>query len=451
MKIDELRSKVIENSDAIAKIVDGSDELTDEHQEQIDALDVENDKLEKQIVTLEKAEKQAAMGKRMANRPAVKLDPQVPTDTIGVPNIANAPAVIPAQAKRYGNLKAFGNSPETAYQFGQWFRAINGIQKANDYCNTHGIPVVQDVHEGQNNTSGGYLVPPQFDNRIIELVLQYGAFRRNAQIVNMTSDTTLRPRRTSGLTAYWVEESSAGTESTKGWDQVSLVAKNMRVLTRISNELSEDAIINVADDLAVEIGRAFALAEDTAGFSGTGAAATAGIVGVRQRLTDVYATAGLGVIASAGNWGATTNGNMNAVMGALPGFAWTSPKWYCNPAFFHNVMARLAYAAGGNTTLTTAGGMVTAFMGYPVEFVNALPATTGVQLSCLFGDLSMAAMMGDRSQISLASSDVATIDGQSMFERAQIGIRGNQRVDINVHSVGDASVAGPIIALYNNA
>jgi HK97 family phage major capsid protein len=452
MKLEVLKQKFIENSEAITKIVDSSEDMTEDQQKQIASLDADNAKIGKQIEALETAEKQTAMAQKMSKRPAPKLDPLVTTSLVGEPPKQNADEFkVPAEARRYGQLKAFKNDAASAFKFGQWFRAINGIGKAQDFCSNNGIPMISDVHSGGSNTAGGYLVPPQFDNQIIELVLEYGAFRRNAQVVNMTSDTAYRPRRTSGLTAYWTAESTAGTESTKGWDQVSLVAKNLRVLTRISNELAEDAIISVADDLAVEIARAFALAEDTAGFSGTGAAATGGIVGVRQRLTDVYANAGLGVLAAAGNWAATTLANMNTVMGALPGFAWTAPKWYCNPAFFHGVMARLAYASGGNSTLDIGGKMAPAFMGYPVEFVNALPATTGAQISCLFGDLAMAAMMGDRRQISIASSDSATIGGESVFERAQLAIRGNQRIDINVHSVGDATTAGPIVGLYNNA
>ncbi len=453
MNLEELKKKLIANAEAMQKIVsESSDSLSDEQQTQFDRLTAENAKLEQQIKNIEAAQIAEATAKKMANRPAPKLDPMVTPSAVGdVPAVQAEDFKVPATAKRHGRLVAFKDDEKLAYQFGQWFRAINGISKAAEFCNNHGLPVITDVHSEGTNTSGGYLVPPQFDNRIIELVLEYGAFRRNAQVVPMTSDTTYRPRRTSGLTAYWVGESTAGTESTKGWDQVSLVAKNMRVLTRVSNELAEDAIISVADDLAVEIARAFALAEDTAGFSGTGAAATGGIVGVRQRLTDVWTTSSPGVNSTATNWAGTTLAHHNTVMAGLPAFAWTSPKWYCNPAYYQNVMARLMYAAGGNNTTTIAGKVVPAFMGYPVEFVNALPATTGAQISALFGDLAMAAMMGDRSQITLASSDSATVGGESVFERNQLAIRGNQRVDINVHSVGDGTNAGPIVAIYHTS
>lgn len=450
MKLDNLIQKFKENSDAITKIVDEHEELTDDQQEQVDKLSAENDKLNKQIEACQKAEKQAAEASRLVNMPAVKLDPQVPpSDVIGAPDLNTFK--IPAQAKRHGQLKAFKGDAESAYRFGQWFKAVNGSVKASEFCNNHGIPVVRDVQVGEDNTRGGYLVPVQFDNRIIEMVLEYGAFRRNAEVVAMSGDTLERPRSTSGLTASWTAESSVIDEDDKTWDQVTLTAKKLGVIARISNELSEDAIINVADNLAVEMARAFALAEDTAGFSGTGAAATGGIVGVRQRLSNVYGNSGLGVLDTGQAWAGTTLAHHNGAMALLPAFAWSGPRWYCNPAYFHAVMSRLAYAAGGNTTLTIGGQMVPAFLGYPVEFVNALPASTGDQFSALFGDLSMAAMLGDRRQTTIAVSDSASVGGQSVFERDQIAIRATQRIDINVHSVGDGTLAGPVIAIRNNA
>ena len=48
-------------------------------------------------------------------------------------------------------------------------------------------------------------------------------------------------------------EGGAGTESSMSWDQVRLTAKKWMVLTKYSNELNEDAVLNIGDDLAFEI------------------------------------------------------------------------------------------------------------------------------------------------------------------------------------------------------
>jgi HK97 family phage major capsid protein len=87
------------------------------------------------------------------------------------------------------------------------------------------------------------------------------------------------------------------------------------------------------------------------------------------------------------------------------------------------------------------------FFGYPVEFTQAMPRTTGAQISLLFGDLSMAAYFGDRRQTSIAFSDSAL----NAFEQDEIAVRGTERFDINVANVGDTTDAGPIVGLYTTS
>ena len=69
------------------------------------------------------------------------------------------------------------------------------------------------------------------------------------------------------------------------------------------------------------------------------------------------------------------------------------------------------------------------------------------QICVLFGDLTKAASFGDRRQMSLAMSNSAYIGSTSMFETDQMAVRGIERFDINVHDVGSATVAGPIVGL----
>ncbi len=62
----------------------------------------------------------------------------------------------------------------------------------------------------------------------------------------------------------------------------------------------------------------------------------------------------------------------------------------------------------------------------------------------LFGDMRRAAVFGDRRQLTLAISEHAN------FATDELTFRATERVDINVHDVGDASVAGPIVGLIGN-
>src|SRR5204863_1897201 len=138
---------------------------------------------------------------------------------------------------RFGKLQSFigENGAERAYRFGQFVLACRGIKSAIDFCAKEGI--TRAMSEGVNE-SGGFLVPEEFGNDLIDLREQYGVFRREAKMVAMASDVRSDPRRDSGLTAYFEGEGDAGTTSDMGWGRVSLTAKKLMVLARYSTEVN---------------------------------------------------------------------------------------------------------------------------------------------------------------------------------------------------------------------
>jgi HK97 family phage major capsid protein len=440
-------------SDEMKQLVESTADagMTEEQKAKFETLSKESDELIGKISRTEKAVKAEAEKERFVSAP-IKVSPIV-ADQPTTESRKDAEFKIPASVRRGGQLKAFKNDERLAFSFGQWLRAANGVQSAKDWCNDNGVMLA--VSNETTNTQGGYIVPQQFDNALVDLRLQYGVFRRNARVRQMTSDTLYVPRRTGGLTAYWTSESGSITESTKAWDQIQLVAKKLAAVTRMTTCLAEDAIINVADDLASEIAYAFAYAEDVAGFNGTGISTHGGITGVTTKIksaagTPTTTSAG-GVIVATGNvMSEVTMGDLNQVVGKCPTYARMGAKWYCSPFFFDAVMARLAYAAGGNTVGNILGSAGLSYFGYPVELVEVLPSTdANSQILCLFGNLSMAASFGDRRQTTLAFSDSATVGGESVFEKDQIAVRGTERLDIVVHDVGNTSTAGPIVALQS--
>lgn len=369
-------------------------------------------------------------------------------------------AILYAQCQELNAFKDTVNgvtAAERAYRFGMWMRAANGIVSSQQYCQEHGMPLILDaVHQETVNTTGGYLVLPEFDRDIIKLRNLYGVIRQHSRITPMTSDTKERPRRTGGLTATFVGEGDAGTKSTGSWDVVKLIAKKLMVLTRISNDLSEDAIVNVADELLDEISYAFAKKEDEVAFKGTGLSTDGGIVGFKTRLTDVNGVDnGGGLILGAGDlMSEITLLNLNNTVSILPDFAdGPTTAWFCHKLFYHSVMEKLLTAAGGNTvTNIEEGGRRRIFLGYPVVFTNAMPNSDAVsQVLCLLGDLKKASMFGDRRQNTIMFSPHATIAGESVFERDQIAVKGTTRFDFNAHDVGTATAAGPVVGLISAA
>jgi HK97 family phage major capsid protein len=359
-----------------------------------------------------------------------------------------------ATPKKDHNLTAF-KSVDDAYKSGQWLTASFAKdpivrEQALTWCQANGLgnAVIKYQSEGIN-TAGGFLVPQEFSTAIVDLREEYGVFRKHARVMQMSSDSMNIPRRSSGLTAYYVGENSQITESQKGWDQITLTAKKLGCMTRLSTELAEDSAINVADDLAREMAYAFAQAEDAAGWNGDGTSTYGGIMGVRTKFT-----AGVGSFVGAvdltsgtDTFVELTTNDLVKVMAALPAYARRGAKWFISQAGWDAGFQRLMAAHGGNTTTTLAGAVNHSFLGYPVVIDQTLPGnvTTNDSPMFFFGDLSMAARLGSRRDIRVLVSD------QRYMEYDQIAIQATERFDINVHDIGDASTAGPIVAGMGNS
>ena len=235
------------------------------------------------------------------------------------------------------------------------------------------------------------------------------------------------------------------------FDDVTLVAKKLMVLARLSNELNADAAINFGDKLIGEIAYSFANKEDECVFNGDGTSTYGGITGIRTRLDELTAGTAPGLILGDGNaYSELTLANFESVVGALPQYAdRAGTAWVCHKTFAHTVMQRLALAAGGVTSTEIYNGRrAMMFLGYPVVISQVFPSTTAnSQIPVIFGDLSLGAMFGARGMEQIAFSSEATVGGQSMWERDQIGVRGTERFAAVCHDYGTASAAGPICGL----
>lgn len=375
-----------------------------------------------------------------------------------------APTQLARSLPRHGAIRSFKgeDAAEKAYRFGQFIRAsILGLSEARDFCSRNGIEITKTLgetramSEGVNET-GGFLVPVEFSNDLIDLREQFGVFRRNAKVAPMSTDTLVIPRRTGGLTAYFGAEAAAMTASDKAWDQVELVTKKLYAYARYSTELSEDAVISIGDDLASEIAYAFAEKEDQCGFNGDGTSTYGGIVGVREKLKGLSGTianiAGLQV-GSGNSYSELTLADFEGVVARLPQYADSDmAAWFVHRQFYWNVMVKVMLASGGVTAAEIEDARRQRFLGYRVEFSQVMPkAEANSQVCAVFGDLAKAAVMGSRRDTTIAMSE------HSRFANDQIEIRGTERFDINVHSVGNAAaaaadqVAGPVVGLITAA
>lgn len=436
-------------------------------QVELDEMNALDDEMEKLSVKLTELKKLDDAKQRNAARTKAFNTPVNTVPMSGAPAEDDAKKSYTPAYTPMGSLKhiVFGSRQENeqiAYKFFNWFcatglRPDSGLRvKAQKFCEDNGI-AIKTLNEGVND-QGGALVPAEFDPMLIRLVEKYGKFRQFAKIKPMAFETASQPRRTGGITTYWVSEGGTITPSNPTFDNIGLVAKKLAALTVMSSEISEDSAINLADELAFEIGFGFAYSEDSAGFIGDGSITYGGITGVAPKLKGLSGTianiAGLQVATGTGygsSYGATVLPDFNAVVGLLPEYADPGAEWFVHKSYFHNVMQKLELAAGGVTANEIATGDRRSrplFLGYPVNFVQVMPRTPAVSQVCaLFGDLAMAATMGDRRARTLFT------DPYSLSNKDQILVRATERVDIVVHDVGNASgtaadrVPGPIVGL----
>jgi HK97 family phage major capsid protein len=168
---------------------------------------------------------------------------------------------------------------DQAYTAGMWFKAtLLDNAEAKEWCKSRGIGIGKAQGEGVDS-AGGFLVPEELMANIIVLREQFGVFRKECQLVPMGSDTLNWPRRTGGLTAFFTGENQAVSESQAAWDNVNLTAKKLAVLTRMSTEIDQDAVVAIADWLVGEMAYAFASKEDDCGFNGDGTSTYGGMRG----------------------------------------------------------------------------------------------------------------------------------------------------------------------------
>lgn len=279
---------------------------------------------------------------------------------------------------------------------------------------------------------GSLLTFPQFADTFIRNVEEFGVARRNATIWPMSSDTTLIPRRKSGVTVVWVDEEGTLSEADPVWEQLRLTAKKVALLHKFSSELAEDeaAAISLADMIMFEFSLAFAIEEDRIAFKGDGTGGSspgyAGYWGLMGLDRQDYAAEGsedlnkvLRIAAATGldRTDEVTLASLRKMIGLLHTWASPNAKWYGHRTVLQDLYA-IETTGGGPITSSDESGRRT-LLGYPTEPVEALPASPGTASTGAFalGDLRRALTIGTRRQLLVETSAHAAFTTDQLVTR----------------------------------
>ena len=352
-------------------------------------------------------------------------------------------------------FERFGNTREqelAAYRSGMWSRAVLfGDKEAARWCYDQGIQ--QRVMNELTGSSGGFTVPDEMEAAITDLRVLYGAARRLCRIIPMGSAVTSIPVRTAGVTSYFVNEQGAPTAADMTWGQAQLVAKNLAAETRITTQLAEDAVIDIAAIVADEHAQSFAAKEDACMLVGDGTSTYGGIRGINtmfEALPTTMKGAYVCATATADTFAEVAAADLSNVMAKLPSYARPGAVWLGSPASDEGVFGRLLAAGGGNTIQTLMGSTTGMYLGKRREVNEYMPSDASADLSnkviVLYGDFKKACFLGDRRGITIqVLRELYAVNGQ-------IAILGTERFDFNCqYAVGDTSAAGSITALIGGA
>lgn len=342
-----------------------------------------------------------------------------------------------------------GRGPEVDAQYqraGQWLlAAIYQNEKAATWCKTNGVRLVKAASD-TIDSAGGFLVPTDLTNAILDIRDSYGAFRRRARIVPMASDNTNVPRHPGGTGASFIGEGSAASVDTgTNFDRIELTAKKIGSLIQISSELEDDSIYDVVDIIANEIGLAFAIKEDDCAFNGDGTSAYGRMRGIGQIVLDGNHSKAKVTAASSHNTFLTLDStDLANLMSAVRAAAIPNAAWYCSQTCFAQTFVRLAGGTGYLPMAMADGIMTPHYLGFPVILTQKLPliSTTLTGKTMLaFGDMYLGGALGQRRGLTLARSD------QRYFDQDMIAVLGTERFHANVHDLGDNTNAGALAAL----
>jgi HK97 family phage major capsid protein len=352
-----------------------------------------------------------------------------------------------------GTYRGFWPSLQMAKNFGLWIMAEIGRNgDAAKELDGQGIERRRIMADGEivnvkdlkaidaNIITGGALIPTQFMGLMPVLLGRYGVFRADAMTWPMASDNAEAAVQTSDVVVYAPGAGTAPTATNPGFKNIGLNAKKMMTLTAINSECTEDMAIAIGEVVGRSIARAFAKNEDKIGFLGDGTSTYFGFVGIGQALLNVSSTIayvlGIRVQATAGAWSAIVMDDLLAMAGLIdPDADDEDCKYYCHRNFYYTVMIKLALALGGataNEVVLTGYSRTPQFFGRPVRHTGVMPRVIAAadHFPLFLGNLKQAALLGESRVMSIESSRDA------YFTTDQIGIRGTERVALNVHGVG---------------
>ena len=277
---------------------------------------------------------------------------------------------------------------------------------------------------------GGFLVPEEFANLIVEDIVDNTVMRNLATVVTISTDTWHLPQLTSRPNVNWRSETVVKATTTADFSEITLTPYSIAGIITLSDELVADASLGVGGSIvnyvAQKLGTDIGLKEDEAYWTGNGSGRPTGVDNYTLAIVD----AGAG-----GTDSARADAIKRAPLRLGQGYR-NRGVWVMNA----RTMARVAtYKDSQNNYLLTGLGDANTerLVGRPVFEQNDIPDG-----KAFFGDFSYY-YIADREGMRTKVSDEATVASNSAFERDLTHVRVEKRVD------GELALTAAVIEVQN--
>jgi HK97 family phage major capsid protein len=155
-------------------------------------------------------------------------------------------------------------------------RASDVYAKAMLTAMRSGFHQVSDILQEGTDANGGYLVPEEWDSRLIDKLTEENIFRSLATTITTSGEHKINIAGTKPAAA-WIEEGEALTFGDATFDQIVLDAHKLHVAIKVTEELLYDNAFNLENYIIDQFGKAIGNAEEDAFLNGDGTGKPTGI------------------------------------------------------------------------------------------------------------------------------------------------------------------------------
>ena len=135
---------------------------------------------------------------------------------------------------------------------------------------------INNVLQEGIDPQGGYLVPDEYDKRLIDILTEENVMRTLG--TNTTSGEHKINIAATKPAAAWIEEGGTLTFGDATFDQIILDAHKLHVAIKVTEELLYDNAFNLENYILTQFGKALSNAEEDAFINGTGVGQPLGIL-----------------------------------------------------------------------------------------------------------------------------------------------------------------------------